>query len=111
MSAVFEEMAEQNYKILISDIEEGVLHVVTFLDFAFGPRGPCPSKKHFLQKSAAICSPQGRHTVAECQTNENSLRRWKVAYWIPRDQPLKGPVWNTGVRLVVYILVLEPICT
>ena len=48
MSAVFEEMAEQNYKILISDIEEGVLHVVTFLDFAFGPRGPCPSKKHFL---------------------------------------------------------------
>ena len=37
MSAVFEEMAEQNYKILISDIEEGVLRVVTFLDFAFSP--------------------------------------------------------------------------
>ena len=32
MSAVFEEMAEQNYKILISDIEEGVLRVVTSLD-------------------------------------------------------------------------------
>ena len=72
MLAAFEEMAEQNNKILISDIEEGVLHVVTFLDFAFGPRGPCPSKKHFLQKSAAICSPQGRHTVAECQTNSTS---------------------------------------
>ena len=61
MSAVFEEMAEQNYKILISDIEEGVLRVVTFLDFVFSPRGPCPSKKSFLQKSAAICSLQGRH--------------------------------------------------
>ena len=61
MSAVFEEMAEQNYKILISDIEEGVLHVVTFLDFAFNLKGPCPRKKSLLQKSAAICSPQGRH--------------------------------------------------
>ena len=61
MSAVFEEMAEQNYKILISDIEEGVLHVVTFLDFAFSPRGSCPSRKSLLQKSAAICSPHGRH--------------------------------------------------
>ena len=61
MSAVFEEMAEQNYKILTSDIEEGVLRVVTFLDFAFSPRGPCPSKKSVLQKSAAICSPQGCH--------------------------------------------------
>ena len=79
MLATFEEMAEQNNKILISDIEEGVLHVVTFLDFAFGPRGPCPSKKHFLQKSAAICSPQGRHTVAECQTNSTS-KLVKIVY-------------------------------
>ena len=67
MSAVFEEMAEQNYKILISDIEEGVLCVVTFLDFALSPRGPCPSRKSWLQKSAAICSPQGRHIVADTQ--------------------------------------------
>ena len=61
MSAVFEEMAEQNCKILLSDIEGGVLPVVTFLDFGFSVRGPCPSKKSFLQKSAAICSLQGRH--------------------------------------------------
>ena len=61
MLAVFEEMAEQNCKISISDIEGGVLPVVTFLDFGFSVRGPCPSKKSFLQKSAAICSLQGRH--------------------------------------------------
>ena len=61
MSVVFEEMADQNCKILMSDIEVGVFRVVTFLDFAFSPRGPCPNKKVFLQKSAAICSPQGHH--------------------------------------------------
>ena len=82
MSAVFEEMAEQNYKILISDIEEGVLRVVTFLDFAFSPRGPCPSRKSLLQKSAAICSPQGRH---HCGRKPNYIigegHETFLAYW------------------------------
>ena len=32
----------------------------------------CIAIKKLLQKSAAICSPQGRHTVAECQTNSTS---------------------------------------
>ena len=43
MSAMFEEMAEQNYKTLKADIEDGVSRVVTILDFAFITKGPCPS--------------------------------------------------------------------
>ena len=62
------------WKILVSEVSLDVLCVIMFLDFAFTPRGPCPSTFMLLSNSADIWRKKWQVVKKEKKGEEAALR-------------------------------------